>query len=249
MKLDFKALEQAHVLVVGDVMLDRYWFGPTSRISPEAPVPIVRVDGSEDRPGGAANVALNIASLGARVTLSGLVGQDDNASLLEQALSAADIATDFQHSELAPTITKLRVMSRSQQLIRLDFEQSFGDIDTTPLTGKVMEGMAQADLLILSDYGKGTLAHVQDLIRAGRAAGKRVLVDPKGQDFERYRGASIITPNLNEFEAVVGPCPTDDAVAEKGEALRASLDLEALLVTRSERGMTLIRKQTAPLQR
>ncbi|MCM2129328.1 bifunctional D-glycero-beta-D-manno-heptose-7-phosphate kinase/D-glycero-beta-D-manno-heptose 1-phosphate adenylyltransferase HldE [Larsenimonas rhizosphaerae] len=247
MKLDFKALEQARVLVVGDVMLDRYWFGPTSRISPEAPVPIVRVDGSEDRPGGAANVALNIASLGAHVTLSGLVGQDDNAALLEQALSAADIVTDFQHSELAPTITKLRVMSRSQQLIRLDFEQSFADIDTTPLTGKVTEGMAQADLLILSDYGKGTLAQVQDLIQAGRAAGKRVLVDPKGVDFERYRGASIITPNLSEFEAVAGPCPTDDAVAEKGEALRASLNLEALLVTRSERGMTLIREQMAPL--
>ncbi|MCM2972666.1 bifunctional D-glycero-beta-D-manno-heptose-7-phosphate kinase/D-glycero-beta-D-manno-heptose 1-phosphate adenylyltransferase HldE [Larsenimonas suaedae] len=247
MKLDFKALEAARVVVVGDVMLDRYWTGPTSRISPEAPVPVVRVDGSEDRPGGAANVALNIASLGATVTLSGLVGQDDNARLLSDALTNAGIGVDFQESERAPTITKLRVMSRNQQLIRLDFEQSFADIDMTPLTAKVEHALETAELMILSDYGKGTLADVQALIEAGRRAGKRVLVDPKGTDFSRYRGASLMTPNLSEFEAVVGPCPDDATLSQKGEQLRLELELEALLVTRSERGMTLIREDAPPL--
>ncbi|QEL09697.1 bifunctional D-glycero-beta-D-manno-heptose-7-phosphate kinase/D-glycero-beta-D-manno-heptose 1-phosphate adenylyltransferase HldE [Kushneria phosphatilytica] len=247
MKLDLAALERARVLVVGDVMLDRYWHGPTSRISPEAPVPVVRVDETEDRPGGAANVALNIAALGARVGLVGLVGNDDNAAILRERLAVVGIESDFQVSETVPTITKLRVMSRNQQLIRLDFESPLADVDTTPLEACVERQLEGSELMIVSDYGKGTLSRVQALIDAGRRAGRRVLVDPKGRDFTRYRGASVITPNLAEFEAVVGPCPDDDTLAAKGEQLRLELGLEALLVTRSERGMTLIREGRSPL--
>ncbi|MCK2185053.1 bifunctional D-glycero-beta-D-manno-heptose-7-phosphate kinase/D-glycero-beta-D-manno-heptose 1-phosphate adenylyltransferase HldE [Halomonas getboli] len=247
MKLDLTALEHSRLLVVGDVMLDRYFHGGTSRISPEAPVPVVRVEEAEDRPGGAANVALNIASLGARAALAGLVGDDDNADLLSRRLEDAGVSTHFARSADIPTITKLRVMSRNQQLIRLDFEQSLGDVDTGPLAEKVETALDDADLVILSDYGKGTLADVQGLIGRVRAAGKRVLVDPKGSDFRKYRGASVITPNLAEFEAVAGPCPDDATLFERGEALRAELELEALLITRSEKGMTLIREGHEPL--
>ncbi|GHB02943.1 bifunctional D-glycero-beta-D-manno-heptose-7-phosphate kinase/D-glycero-beta-D-manno-heptose 1-phosphate adenylyltransferase HldE [Modicisalibacter luteus] len=247
MKLDLTALEQARLLVVGDVMLDRYWHGGTSRISPEAPVPVVHVGESEDRPGGAANVALNIASLGGHAALAGLVGNDDNADLLSQRLEATGVIAHLQRSDAIPTITKLRVMSRNQQLIRLDFEQKLGDVDTSELLGKVEAALPDSDVVILSDYGKGTLNRVEALIALARAAGKRVLVDPKGSDFARYRGASVITPNLGEFEAVVGHCRDDEELAAKGERLRAELDLEALLVTRSEKGMTLIREGHAPL--
>lgn len=240
MKLDLTALEHARLLVVGDVMLDRYWHGATSRISPEAPVPVVRVGKAEDRPGGAANVALNIASLGARAGLAGVVGNDDNAERLERRLNDAGVSTYFARSEEVPTITKLRVMSRNQQLIRLDFEQGLGQIDPAQLSQRVEAALPEADLMILSDYGKGTLADVQGLIAMGRALGKRVLVDPKGSDFARYRGASVITPNLMEFEAVMGHCPDDATLASRGEALRAELDLEAVLITRSEKGMTLV---------
>ncbi|MBZ9575400.1 bifunctional D-glycero-beta-D-manno-heptose-7-phosphate kinase/D-glycero-beta-D-manno-heptose 1-phosphate adenylyltransferase HldE [Modicisalibacter sp. MOD 31.J] len=247
MKLDLTALEQARLLVVGDVMLDRYWHGGTSRISPEAPVPVVRVDESEDRVGGAANVALNIAALGGHVALAGLTGDDDNAEVLRARLDAADVSAHFQRSPQVPTITKLRVMSRNQQLIRLDFEESLAEVDTRELLDKVTALLPQTDLVILSDYGKGTLNRVEELIATIRAAGKRVLVDPKGSDFRRYRGASVITPNLTEFEAVVGACRDDDELAAKGERLRAELELEALLITRSEKGMTLIREGHAPL--
>ncbi|MDW5375949.1 bifunctional D-glycero-beta-D-manno-heptose-7-phosphate kinase/D-glycero-beta-D-manno-heptose 1-phosphate adenylyltransferase HldE [Halomonas sp. HP20-15] len=247
MQFDLTALERARLLVVGDVMLDRYWHGGTSRISPEAPVPVVRVGESEDRPGGAANVALNIASLGGHVALAGLVGDDDNADLLSARLEDSDVSTHFQRSSAIPTITKLRVMSRSQQLIRLDFEDSLAGIDTGEMLGRVEAALPDSDLVILSDYGKGTLGRVEELIALIRASGKRVLVDPKGSDFRRYRGASVITPNLGEFEAVVGVCHDDAELAVKGERLRAELELEALLITRSERGMTLIRADHAPL--
>ena len=247
MKLDLTALEHARVLVVGDAMLDRYWHGGTSRISPEAPVPVVRVEEADDRPGGAANVALNIASLGGHAGLAGLVGDDANADLLSTRLEDAGVSTHFQRSPDIPTITKLRVMSRNQQLIRLDFEQALGEVDTAALTERVAAALEDVDLVILSDYGKGTLNRIEELIALVRAAGKRVLVDPKGSDFQRYRGASVITPNLTEFEAVVGACHSDEELAAKGEALRAELALEALLITRSEKGMTLIRGDHAPL--
>ncbi|PRY64720.1 D-alpha,beta-D-heptose 7-phosphate 1-kinase /D-beta-D-heptose 1-phosphate adenylyltransferase [Vreelandella songnenensis] len=240
MKVDLTALEHAHVLVVGDVMLDRYWHGGTSRISPEAPVPVVRVEEADDRPGGAANVALNVASLGGHAALAGVVGDDDNANLLEARLHTANVSTYFQRSSDVPTITKLRVMSRNQQLLRLDFEQRLDRVDTTGLLEQVEKALPDCDVVILSDYGKGTLNQVERLITQARAHGKRVLIDPKGQDFTKYRGASLITPNLTEFEAVVGHCASDAELASRGEALRAELELEALLITRSEKGMTLI---------
>lgn len=247
MKLDLTALEHARVLVVGDVMLDRYWHGGTSRISPEAPVPVVRVEDAEDRPGGAANVALNITSLGGHAGLAGLVGDDSNADLLNTCLEDAGVSTYFQRSADIPTITKLRVMSRNQQLIRLDFEQELGEVDTHHLVERVAAVLDSVDLVILSDYGKGTLSRVEALITLVREAGKRVLVDPKGSDFRRYRGANVITPNLSEFEAVVGRCRDEAELAAKGEALCRELELEALLITRSEKGMTLIRNDHAPL--
>lgn len=247
MKLDLTALEHARLLVVGDVMLDRYWHGGTSRISPEAPVPVVRVEEVEDRPGGAANVALNIVSLGGKAALAGLVGNDDNADRLASRLDTAGVTTHFDRSPGIPTITKLRVMSRNQQLIRLDFEEGLGEVDTTGLLTRVESALLDCDLVILSDYGKGTLNRVEDVIALARAAGKPVLVDPKGSDFRRYRGATLITPNLGEFEAVVGHCRDDGELAARGEALRVELELEALLITRSEKGMTLIRAGHEPL--
>ncbi|WP_227369250.1 bifunctional D-glycero-beta-D-manno-heptose-7-phosphate kinase/D-glycero-beta-D-manno-heptose 1-phosphate adenylyltransferase HldE [Halomonas sp. M20] len=247
MKFDLTALERARVLVVGDVMLDRYWHGGTSRISPEAPVPVVRVGEAEDRPGGAANVALNIASLGGHAALAGLVGDDDNADLLTAGLEDAEVSVHFQRSATIPTITKLRVMSRNQQLIRLDFEEDVAGVDTKELLERVGTSLPETDLVILSDYGKGTLNRIEELIASIRESGKRVLVDPKGSDFRRYRGASVITPNFAEFEAVVGPCRNDTELAEKGERLRHELALEAVLITRSEKGMTLIRKDASPL--
>lgn len=208
---------------------------------------MVRVDEAEDRPGGAANVALNVASLGAHAALAGLVGEDDNADRLVSRLEDAGVSTRFARSAGIPTITKLRVMSRNQQLIRLDFEEKLGEVDTSGLLSQVEAALPGCDLVILSDYGKGTLNRVEELIRMIRGAGKRVLVDPKGGDFRKYRGASVITPNLGEFEAVMGPCRDDAELAAKGETLRAELELEALLVTRSEKGMTLIREGHEPL--
>ncbi|WP_371376953.1 bifunctional D-glycero-beta-D-manno-heptose-7-phosphate kinase/D-glycero-beta-D-manno-heptose 1-phosphate adenylyltransferase HldE [Thalassotalea aquiviva] len=241
MKVDIPNFNDARVLVVGDVMLDRYWYGPTGRISPEAPVPVVKINNNEDRPGGAANVALNIASLGGTVSLVGLTGDDEAADALDTALSAMDVICQFSRSIDIPTITKLRVLSRNQQLLRLDFEESLADIDKTELLAKVEQNLQQHHLLLLSDYNKGTLSHVPELIAMAQAHNIPVLVDPKGHDFSKYKGATLITPNLSEFEAVVGPCQTEDELVNKGKALLAELELEALLVTRSENGMTLIR--------
>lgn len=232
---------QARVLVAGDVMLDRYWHGPTGRISPEAPVPVVRVTDIEDRPGGAANVALNMAALGAKASLVGVTGDDDAARLLEERLGAAEVTSRFQKIPGLPTITKLRVVSRQQQLLRLDFEESFQGEDPAPFAAEVEQGLRDCGALVLSDYAKGALRDCQGLIALARQAGVPVLVDPKGTDFERYRGATLLTPNLAELEAVVGPVPDEKTLVAKGQELLSSLDLEALLVTRSEKGMTLIR--------
>jgi D-beta-D-heptose 7-phosphate kinase/D-beta-D-heptose 1-phosphate adenosyltransferase len=242
MKVDIPAFEQASVLVVGDIMLDRYWYGPTQRISPEAPVPVVKIIQDEHRPGGAANVALNIASMGGKVTLAGITGNDEAAKQLQTQLSALNITCEFDQQADIPTITKLRVMSRNQQLIRLDFEESLSDVDKTPLEEKVASQLANHDLLLLSDYSKGTLSDVQNLITLAKKQGKAVLVDPKGTDFERYRGATLLTPNLSEFEAVVGECKTENDIVSKGQALLKNLELDAMLITRSEQGMTLLRR-------
>lgn len=241
MKVDIPAFEKARVLVVGDIMLDRYWYGPTQRISPEAPVPVVKIQQDEDRPGGAANVALNIASLNGQVTLAGITGEDEAAKTLASHLSAMNIDCQFLQSPSHPTITKLRVMSRNQQLLRLDFEESFADADKQPLLKRTKALVAEHDLLLLSDYDKGTLSEVQALIQVAKAENVPVLVDPKGTDFSRYRGATLITPNLSEFEAVVGPCKTEAEIVSKGQALLKELNLTAMLVTRSEQGMTLLR--------
>lgn len=241
MKLTMPRFDRSQVLVIGDVMLDRYWVGGTSRISPEAPVPVVKVNGIEDRPGGAGNVALNIAALGSGASLISVVGQDEAADALRSRLEAVGIHTDFQTSADKPTITKLRVISRHQQLIRMDFEESFSAEDSDGFLEKAKKRLPMMGAVILSDYAKGSLQDTQSLIQAARQEGVPVLVDPKGTDFERYRGATLLTPNLHEFEAVVGRCPHESDLVAKGTELMLSLDLEALLVTRGEHGMTLLR--------
>jgi D-beta-D-heptose 7-phosphate kinase/D-beta-D-heptose 1-phosphate adenosyltransferase len=241
MKLTMPRFDRAQVLVVGDVMLDRYWVGGTSRISPEAPVPVVKVHGVDDRPGGAGNVALNIAALGSGASLISVVGQDEAAEALRSRLKSVGIHTDFQISAGKPTITKLRVMSRHQQLLRMDFEETFGPEDSNSFLDKAKQRLPLMGAMVLSDYAKGSLQDVQSLIRAAREAGVPVLVDPKGADFARYRGATLMTPNLHEFEAVVGVCKQESELVARGTELMRSLDLEALLVTRGENGMTLLR--------
>ncbi|SEI82365.1 D-beta-D-heptose 7-phosphate kinase / D-beta-D-heptose 1-phosphate adenosyltransferase [Pseudomonas linyingensis] len=241
MKLSMPRFDQAPVLVVGDVMLDRYWHGATNRISPEAPVPVVKVEQIEDRPGGAANVALNIAALGAPAWLVGVTGQDEAADSLAERLHAAGVDAHFQRIASQPTIVKLRVMSRHQQLLRLDFEEPFAT-DADALLADVAQLLDKVRVLILSDYGKGALQNHQALIQTARACNIAVLADPKGKDFSIYRGASLITPNLAEFEAVVGRCADEAELVAKGLKLLAELELGALLVTRGEHGMTLLRQ-------
>lgn len=240
MKLTMPRFDQAPVLVVGDVMLDRYWHGAASRISPEAPVPVVKVEHREDRPGGAANVALNIAALGAAATLVGVTGADDEADSLARSLASAGVTVHFQRIEGQPTIVKLRVLSRHQQLLRMDFEQPFS-VDAQALASEVENRLEGIKVLVLSDYGKGALRNHQVLIQAARARGIPVLADPKGCDFSIYRGASLITPNLGEFEAIVGNCADEGELVSKGARMMAELDLGGLLVTRGEHGMTLLR--------
>ena len=240
---DFK---RAGVLVVGDVMLDRYWHGPTSRISPEAPVPVVKVEQVEERPGGAANVAMNIASLGAESRLVGLTGIDEAASALNAALTGVNVQCDFVPVSTHPTVTKLRVLSRSQQLIRLDFEEGFEGVNPEPIHERIQQALPNIGALVLSDYAKGALASVETMIKLAREAGVPVLVDPKGTDFSRYHGATLLTPNFSEFEAVVGKCKTEAEIVERGTALMQKHALSALLITRSENGMTLLQPGKKP---
>ena len=246
MKLSMPRYDQAAVLVVGDVMLDRYWHGGTSRISPEAPVPVVKVEQIEDRPGGAANVALNIAALGGQVRLVGVTGRDEAAGSLQRSLQSAGVACHFRQVEEQPTIVKLRVLSRHQQLLRMDFEEPFAT-DAQALAAQVEALLDGVAVLILSDYGKGALPNHQALINLARARGITVLADPKGTDFSIYRGASLITPNLHEFETIVGRCADEAELVRKGAALMNELALGALLITRGEHGMTLLRPEQAPL--
>ncbi|HBC2011155.1 bifunctional D-glycero-beta-D-manno-heptose-7-phosphate kinase/D-glycero-beta-D-manno-heptose 1-phosphate adenylyltransferase HldE [Vibrio cholerae] len=237
---------KAGVLIVGDVMLDRYWYGPTGRISPEAPVPVVKVEQSEERPGGAANVAMNIASLGGHAHIIGLTGQDEPANVLANKLTSLNVNCDFVALPDYPTITKLRVLSRGQQLIRLDFEDKFENTDAQLILSRMESALPKVRAVILSDYAKGALEHVQQFIQKAKAAGVPVFIDPKGSDFERYRGASLLTPNMSEFEAVVGKVKSEQELVEKGFALIEKFDLGALLVTRSEHGMTLLRRGQEP---
>ena len=247
MKLEMPALQDARVLVVGDIMLDRYYHGETSRISPEAPVAVVNVEGQEDRPGGAGNVALNLAALGAAATLIGVVGRDSTADSLRGRLTAAGVQCEFLESSSKPTITKLRVISKHQQLLRLDFEKEFDVSDTLSLGVSVEEKLLNSQILVLSDYSKGTLKDPASLIALARRLNVPVIVDPKGTDFEKYRGATLITPNLLEFEAVVGRCTSEEELVDKGCTLMSSLQLESILITRGENGMTLLRPDISAL--
>ena len=247
MKVTLPDFGRAGVLVIGDVMLDRYWYGPTQRISPEAPVPVVKVETIEERPGGAANVAMNIAALGTSSRLIGLTGADEAAQTLSRTLENVNVGCDFVEVSTHPTITKLRILSRNQQLIRLDFEEGFDNIDPEPINQQMRSTVGSVGAVVLSDYAKGALSDVQTLIGIARDAGVPVLIDPKGTDFERYRGATLLTPNLSEFEAVAGKCRDVDDIVQRGMALLSDYELSALLVTRSENGMTLLQPGKEPV--
>lgn len=235
------------VLVVGDLMLDRYWHGSTSRISPEAPVPVVHVKQDEQRAGGAGNVALNIAALGAKASVVGFSGKDEAAEALRAILQQAGVLCLLEQLDNLATITKLRIMSRHQQLIRLDFEDGFYQQDSATLLHLSHAEMEQAQAVVLSDYGKGTLNAVSAFIDLAKRMRKPVLVDPKGADFTIYKHATIITPNLTEFEAVVGKCADQQQLVERGMNLLSELQLSALLVTRGEHGMSLLQKDLPAL--
>lgn len=237
---------QAKVLVLGDVMLDRYWFGSTQRISPEAPVPVVKVQENEERAGGAANVAMNIAGLNVPVTLLGLIGNDEAGRVLGKLLESHHIRNHCVALDSHPTITKLRVISRHQQLLRMDFEEDFHQADSAELLAKLSAEITACGALVLSDYGKGTLDQVQLMIQIARNANVPVLIDPKGTDFERYRGATLLTPNMSEFEAVAGVCRDEAEIVVKGLKMIRDFELSALLITRSEKGMTLLRPDCEP---
>lgn len=238
-------LSRAHVLVVGDVMLDRYWFGEVSRISPEAPVPVVHVNRTEERPGGAANVARNVTALGGKATLLSVVGDDEAGRALSTLLERDGVKTQFHVDAELNTTVKLRVIGRQQQLVRIDFE--------TPPSREVLEGklgefgslVDAADAVILSDYGKGGLTHVAKMIATAKSHGKPILVDPKGDDYSKYQGATLITPNRSEFREVAGRWKSDAELEQKAEMWRKQLALDALMVTRSEEGMSLFTAEGA----
>lgn len=239
--MDFK---NVNILVLGDVMLDQYWFGATSRISPEAPVPVVHVNRMEERPGGAANVALGVAALCAKPSLLGIVGQDDASDRLRKFLDKSEIAHQLHPLEGSSTITKLRVLSRNQQMIRLDTEQlfslSFNAEFNDQFRKQYLLMLEKTDAVILSDYNKGTLMDAPWFIAMAREKNIPVIIDPKSSDFSIYRGASVLTPNMKEFEAVVGPCTSDEMLVDKARNLLKVHQIETLVITRSEHGMSVI---------
>jgi D-beta-D-heptose 7-phosphate kinase/D-beta-D-heptose 1-phosphate adenosyltransferase len=237
---------KTYVVVAGDVMLDRYMFGTTSRISPEAPVPVVHIHETDDRPGGAANVAVNLASLGVSTRLLGVVGQDAAADSLQGIMKARGIRCEFQRVGDRPTVTKTRVQSRGQQLVRLDQENASA-MPGGAMTSALKKAIDGAGAVVLSDYGKGTLSDIAAMINLCRDADLAVLVDPKGSDFTKYRGASVITPNQAEFESVVGACTTDEELVDKAQVMIDELGLDALLITRSEKGMLLVEADASPV--
>ena len=232
-------MAEARILVVGDVMLDRYWHGAVERISPEAPVPVVRVEREEDRLGGAANVALNVKTLGARATLLSVVGADAAADSLRSLLAARGIEAVLRSDAQLSTIVKLRVIGRAQQLIRVDFESEPDHEVLGQMVDAFAEQLPLHDVVLFSDYGKGGLAHIPRMIELARAAGKPVLIDPKGSDYRRYAGASVITPNRGELMQVVGHWRDENDLVARVAALRESINVQSVLLTRSEEGMTL----------
>ena len=239
MLINKETLAKARVLVVGDVMLDRYWYGAVDRISPEAPVPVVRITHEEERNGGAANVAYNVMTLGAQSSLLTVVGEDEASHKLEALVAKTGIKTHFGRDAELKTTVKLRVIGRQQQLLRLDFENTPKSELLASQTATFENLLPEHDAILFSDYGKGGLAHVSDMIATARAAGKPILIDPKGSDYSRYQSGTVITPNRAELQQVVGGWNSEEELRSKAQALRAKLQLQAVLLTRSEEGMTL----------
>ena len=240
---DRARLQQARVLVVGDVMLDRYWYGAVDRISPEAPVPVVRINREENRLGGCANVAYNVVSLGAQAALLSVVGDDEASHLLEALVAQTGIAPHLGRDAQLKTTVKLRVIGRQQQLLRVDFENVPQNEVLASQTDRFHALLPDNDVVLFSDYGKGGLTHVAQMIEAARTLGKPVLIDPKGSDYSRYAGASCITPNRAELQQVIGPWADEAELTRKVQALREQLQLDSVLLTRSEEGMTLFDAQ------
>jgi rfaE bifunctional protein kinase chain/domain len=236
---DIQAFKKARLLIVGDVMLDRYWFGDTERISPEAPVPVVLVSKEDERLGGAANVARNAASVGAQISILGVVGDDESGKIVERLLQEQGVKSYLQRDPNLKTTVKLRVIARQQQLIRLDFEKAPTHEALLNKLEQFQSLLNDVDAVVFSDYGKGGLTHVTQMIAAAKAAGKFVLVDPKGDDYSKYQSASMITPNRAELREVVGRWKDEADLTQKAQALRETLKLDALLLTRSEEGMSL----------
>jgi rfaE bifunctional protein kinase chain/domain len=243
MNISQQTLSQTRVLVVGDVMLDRYWYGAVDRISPEAPVPVVRITREEERVGAAANVAYNVVGLGAQASLLTVVGDDEASRKLEELIRPTGIQPHFGRDAQLTTTVKLRVIGRQQQLIRLDFEATPPSEVLATQTATFLQLLPSHQAVLFSDYGKGGLAHVAQMIAAARAAGKPVLIDPKGHDYSRYRGASVITPNRAELQQVIGAWHSEADLTGRAQQLRLDLGLQALLLTRSEEGMTLFDEQ------
>jgi D-glycero-beta-D-manno-heptose-7-phosphate kinase len=234
---------KTNLLVVGDVMLDRYWFGDSDRISPEAPVPVVQVSKVDERLGGAANVARNVAALGANTTILGVIGEDEAGARIGELLKQSGVNSQLEVDPKVPTTVKLRVIARQQQLIRLDFEETPSQTALEQKLARFEKALGTADVLVLSDYGKGALSQVAAMIEYARAQNKVILVDPKGEDYEKYRGATVITPNRSELRQVVGRWVDEDDLTQRAQELRRSLGVQALLLTRSEEGMSLFTDQ------
>jgi rfaE bifunctional protein kinase chain/domain len=237
---------KARVLVVGDVMLDRYWYGDALRISPEAPVPVLLFKSEENRLGGAANVAANCAALGAPTQLLSVVGRDSAGDTLLKLLKEKRVVASLHRDRSLKTTQKLRVIARRQQLLRIDLELPPSSETLAAKLADFRRALKSCDVVVLSDYGKGGLAHIAVMVREARKAGKAVLVDPKGDDYTRYKGATIVTPNLSELRQVIGSWKNETDLAARAQALVRKLSLDALLLTRSEDGMTLFRKSGRP---
>jgi rfaE bifunctional protein kinase chain/domain len=238
-KANREQFSKARLLVVGDVMLDRYWFGDTHRISPEAPVPVVQVSKIDERLGGAANVARNVAALGAKTTILGVIGDDEAGRHVSELLKSCSVDNQLEVDGKVPTTVKLRVIARQQQLIRLDFEEAPSEAALAHKLERYEKLISDADVVILSDYGKGTLGQVALMIEQARAQNKMILVDPKGDDYAKYSGATVLTPNRSELRQVVGQWTSEEDLTKRAQQLRKSLNIEALLLTRSEEGMSL----------
>lgn len=242
-KANREQFAKTKLLVVGDVMLDRYWFGDSDRISPEAPVPVVQVSKVDERLGGAANVARNVAALGANTTILGVVGADEAGHRITELLTQSGVNSQLEIDSKVPTTVKLRVIARQQQLIRLDFEETPSQTALEQKLARFEKALGTADVLVLSDYGKGALSQVAAMIEYARAHNKVILVDPKGEDYEKYRGATVITPNRSELRQVVGRWIDEADLTQRAQDLRRSLGIQALLLTRSEEGMSLFTEQ------